>query len=322
MDENRVSVIIPVYNTEKYLEKCLDSVAGQSYKNMEIILVDDGSQDGSPEICNRYATDDPRILVIHQSNGGLSHARNVGMQKATGEFIMFIDSDDYWREDSVVQKLMDRVKLTHADVTSFSFAKFEEEKDALTSYFKMNRSMPLHLNRDEQLAFLSEHGLYIASAWNKLIRRSLLNEDMQFHEGVYSEDIDWCARLLVKAESFDYIHDVLYCYRQHNTSISHSITNKKCLDLTNAILACISLIEQTNGASGVALKSYTAFQYGTFFIVQAQSEQEPENSISQLEDHAWILKYHGNNIKLSCLFIACKIFGFRRVCKMVRKIKR
>lgn len=322
MDENRVSVIIPVYNTEKYLEKCLDSVAGQSYKNMEIILVDDGSQDGSPEICNRYATDDPRILVIHQSNGGLSHARNVGMQKATGEFIMFIDSDDYWRDDSVVQKLMDRVKLTHADVTSFSFAKFEEGKDALTSYFKMNRSMPPHLSRDDQLAFLSEHGLYIASAWNKLIRRSLLNEDMQFHEGVYSEDIDWCARLLIKAKNFDYIHDVLYCYRQHNTSISHSITNKKCLDLANGILACMSLIEQTNGASGVALKSYTAFQYGTFFIVQAQSEQEPENSISQLEDHAWILKYHGNNIKLSCLFIACKIFGFRRVCKMVRKIKR
>lgn len=322
MDENRVSVIIPVYNTEKYLEKCLDSVAGQSYKNMEIILVDDGSQDGSPEICNRYATDDPRILVIHQSNGGLSHARNVGMQKATGEFIMFIDSDDYWRDDSVVQKLMDRVKLTHADVTSFSFAKFEEGKDALTSYFKMNRSMPLHLSRDDQLAFLSEHGLYIASAWNKLIRRSLLNEDMQFHEGVYSEDIDWCARLLIKAKNSDYIHDVLYCYRQHNTSISHSITNKKCLDLANGILACMSLIEQTNGASGVALKSYTAFQYGTFFIVQAQSEQEPENSISQLEDHAWILKYHGNNIKLSCLFIACKIFGFRRVCKMVRKIKR
>lgn len=299
----------------------MNSVTGQDYRNLEIILVDDGSQDSSSEICDRYASLDDRIIVIHKNNGGLSSARNAGMTKMTGEFVMFIDSDDHWRDCRVVQELVNRVGLTHADVTSFSFAKFDSSSDVMSSYFRMNQNMPLGLNRDEQLAFLSKHGLYIASACNKLIRRSLLEEGMRFQEGVYSEDIDWCARLLAKAERFDFLSEALYCYRQHNASIRHTITEKKCQDLANGILSCLSISEKESGAVRTALAHYTAFQYGTFFLVQAQADREPEVCISQLEAYSWILKHHGNNRKLICLFVACKVLGFRRICRLIRGIR-
>ena len=110
-----VSIIVPVYQVEKYLEKCLGSIIGQTYGNLEIILVDDGSTDHGPAICDRYQTEDSRIQVIHQANGGLSHARNVGLAAATGDFISFVDSDD-WIEPQMIDALMSALQETGADI--------------------------------------------------------------------------------------------------------------------------------------------------------------------------------------------------------------
>ena len=116
MEEELISVILPIYNVEKYLEKCLKSVINQTYKNLEIILVDDGSKDNSPQICDEYAVKDKRIVVIHKSNGGLSDARNAGIEIAKGKYIALIDSDDYVEKD-YVQFLYQLIKENNAEMS-------------------------------------------------------------------------------------------------------------------------------------------------------------------------------------------------------------
>ena len=121
--QTKISVLIPVYNTEKYLRECVDSTISQTYSQLEIILVDDGSADNSGKICDEYAQNDKRVKVIHKPNGGLSSARNVGIDKATGEYIAFVDSDDYLKKD-YVEKLLETIKKLQREENGKSFANF------------------------------------------------------------------------------------------------------------------------------------------------------------------------------------------------------
>lgn len=113
--EDLISVVVPIYNVENYIKKCVDSILSQTYKNLEIILVDDGSPDNCPQICDEYAQKDSRIKVIHKENGGVSSARNIGMENARGKWIAFIDADD-WIEEKYFEKMLDRVKTNDADI--------------------------------------------------------------------------------------------------------------------------------------------------------------------------------------------------------------
>ena len=112
MDKIKISVIIPIYKVESYLRECVESVLRQTYQNLEIILVDDGSPDSCPQICEEYAIFDKRIKVIHKKNGGLSSARNEGFKHATGEYVLFLDSDDYWEKETAIQELIDKAERT------------------------------------------------------------------------------------------------------------------------------------------------------------------------------------------------------------------
>ena len=116
---NLISIIVPIYNVEKYLKKCIDSIINQTYKNLEIILVDDGSPDNCGKICDEYAKKDNRIKVIHKENGGVSSARNVGVENATGEYIGFVDSDDYIEKD-MYEVLINNLKKENADISIIS----------------------------------------------------------------------------------------------------------------------------------------------------------------------------------------------------------
>ena len=120
MRKGVVSVVLPIYNVEKYLSRCLESVVNQSYRKLEIILVDDESPDKCPEICDKWAAKDSRIKVIHKKNGGLGHARNTGIENATGEYICFVDSDDYIASDTI-EKAYEAVKKENADIGIFGF---------------------------------------------------------------------------------------------------------------------------------------------------------------------------------------------------------
>ncbi|MDO5139724.1 MAG: glycosyltransferase family 2 protein, partial [Oscillospiraceae bacterium] len=218
----RISVIVPVYKVEKYLCQCLDGILNQTYQNLEVILVDDGSPDRCPQICDEYAAKDSRVIVIHKTNGGLSDARNYGVEAATGEYGIFIDSDDYWYDQGALDYLVTRIEKSKPDILSFPYLYDDEGSGRKSVKLGNNCNMPLLLSsKEEQLEFLILRGLYIASACNKMIKIQLLKNN-PFERGKVAEDILWCAKLLCEAESFDYVNYCFYCYRQIIDSISHN----------------------------------------------------------------------------------------------------
>lgn len=321
MNNMRISIIIPVYSVEQYLEKCVESVQKQSYENIEIILVDDGSPDQSPKICDDLVRRDSRIKVIHKMNGGLSDARNVGIRAATGKYILFLDGDDFWDDETALARLIERVKITKPDVLNFSYKKYFEDTDEKFPYISGMKDMPVNIrNKAKQLEFLTKHGLYIASACNKLIRKNILNEKMLFQKGIYSEDIEWCVRLLIYAKSIDFVCENFYCYRQRKTSITHTISKKNCDDLCGTVLKCLDDIDLVEKNEKKYIKRYIAYQYGTFFKVQAQSKENPLESIQRLSKYKWILFYHCGNKKLICLYVSCYILGYKNTCRLIRYI--
>lgn len=314
----KISVIIPIYKVEAYLCQCIDSVLAQDYQNLEVILVDDGSPDNCGSICDMYAERDGRVKVVHKQNGGLSDARNVGVSHATGDYVMFLDGDDYWDDLVAVSRLVKRMNQTNADVLNYSYKKTYEKPKKTVYYFNNLAPMPLLKTKVEQMEFLTDNGLYIASACNKLIRRELLSQ-LSFQKGVYSEDIVWCAQLMLKASSMDFICENFYCYRQRPNSIRYTMNDKKCDDLANNILKCLDLVNCEMTMKGAMLR-YTAFQFGTFIMAQAQAEHQQYQCIAKLKQHADVLKYHGRNKKLMILHYACKLAGYTNVCSMVRII--
>lgn len=317
----KVSVIIPIYQVERYIRQCVNSVINQSYKNIEVILVDDGSRDGSSLICDEYAANDNRVKVIHQENAGLSEARNRGIREATGDYIVFLDGDDFWDDENAIGRLIDRIQNTKAEVLNFSYKKYMEDTNEKIPYFKDVPEMLLtYKSKNEQLRYLTQNNLYIASACNKLIKRTLFDESLKFRSGVYSEDIEWCAKLLQKADSQDFVCENFYCYRQRQDSIRHTINDKKCMDLCNNIIRCFELLEECEQESSEYFKRYIAFQYGTFFKIQAQAENVPYECIEKLEKYKGILKSYAGNRKLMCLHIGCTVMGYKNLCKIIRMV--
>lgn len=316
----KVSIVIPIYNVEGYIKDCVESVRSQTWINTEIIVVDDGSTDKSSQICDELQKKDDRVIVIHQDNKGSSEARNSGITVATGEYIMFLDGDDFWNDNQALERLMKRTNEVGADVLNFSYQKYYEDTGEIVPYFNNIPAMPTSCcTKENQIDYLTKHNLYIASACNKLIRRSLFNEELMFVSGIYSEDVEWCARLLKQARSMDFVCENFYCYRQRSDSIRHTITHKKCEDLCNNIISCITHASELEEPVKTYLYRYTAYQYGTFFMVQAQGEKEPTECIKKLSQYKWLLKYHCKNKKLFILHIGCKVLGYTEVCKLIRR---
>ena len=313
----KISIIIPVYNIGTFLPLCITSALSQENVEIEVLLIDDGSLDSSGNICDQYANIDNRIRVIHKENGGLSDARNVGVSAATGDFVMFLDGDDLWSDPQALERLVERQKQTDADVVNYSYVRWFEDTGEKLPYIQNVAPMPPYRTKEEQVKYLTANGLYIASACNKLIRRSVL-DGLKFRKGVYSEDIEWCAELLLRAKSMDFVCENFYMYRQHSASIRHTINQQKCDDLADNILRCFHLIENANAETIDALMHYTAFQFGTFFMVQAQAEQAPWSAIEKLKGYSWILKYHGSNKKLALLRWGCKLLGYKNLCRVIR----
>ena len=207
-----VSIIIPVYNIEKYIEECVNSVLVQSYKNFEVILVDDGSKDRSSIICDDLANLDNRIKVIHKKNGGLSSARNAGIKASKGDYIAFIDGDDYWDDRDFLKDVVKCLDESKADFISFGLKKYYENEDFIqdTKYI-FDRNLVDINNKKKTLDYLISNNLYISSAWSKIVKRDIImSNNLFFKEGILSEDIDWSARLLIYADKIDVIEFLIF----------------------------------------------------------------------------------------------------------------
>lgn len=222
-DTPLVSVIVPIYNVERYLDRCVESIVNQTYRNLEIILVDDGSPDKCPEICDEWARKDNRIKVVHKENGGLSDARNAGFEVSNGELVCYIDSDD-WIELDFILSLYEAMMNSQADIAECATNYVSEDGHVLRI-----RKTPdsVHLDKISALRKLVlEDGVY-QTVWNKLYRRELC---IPFEKGKLNEDEFFTWRVLDNANLIAFVEKPLYNYLQRGGSIIQSDYNIRRLD--------------------------------------------------------------------------------------------
>lgn len=310
----KISIIIPVYQVEAYLPNCIDSVLNQNYSDFELILVDDGSPDHCGAICDEYAARDPRVRVIHKENGGLSSARNTGLAYASGEYVLFLDSDDSWASDMLLTWIADRLDKSRVDVLAFNFRKIYPDHEE-PFYFPKGI-----IAEDCTLEALSRKGLWIACAWNKAVCRELFVEyDLRFIEGTTSEDIDWCVRLGLCAQTFDYLDVCGVLYRQRGDSISNAMTTKKVDCLRQNIIRSVELVQAYGGEKAVHLRAYLAYQAGTLLqsISQLPNRKDRSNALDAAISFIPLLK-HSKSLKVKLLNWGCRIFGIRGCVGLLR----
>lgn len=214
----KLSIILPVYNSEKYLSQCIDSVISQSFADFELIIINDGSTDSSGEICNVYAKKDNRIKVIHQNNRGVSFARKLGIEQSDSEWLGFIDSDD-WIESDTLKIAYDTAIKEESDIVCFGIQKATQTEKTSIEFF----------NSDIYTNFLY-YPVYMNSFCNKLIKKSLF-EDIDFGIGIITaEDLLVLFQLFHFAKKVSYIENVLYNYRCNSESVSNTpLTKQKVL---------------------------------------------------------------------------------------------
>ena len=244
---NKISIIIPVYQVEKYIKRCLDSILSQTYSNLEIILIDDGSRDMSGKICDEYAIKDSRIKVIHQDNAGVSVARNKGLDICTGDYITFVDSDDFL-EPFMYEKMMEKVKEYNCDVVMCDCVK--DDGVAQTPYTHNIRAGFYDYNQLKEEYYphllMMENVEYPAtiSNWLLLFRREIASS-IRYIEGVrYSEDLLFGVQLLYNAKSFYYMKDEYYYhYWMNNESASHTFKKDKWKDYITLYNAALNIFK-------------------------------------------------------------------------------
>ena len=208
----KISILVAAYNVAEYLEQCLKSIIGQTYQNLEIVIVDDGSTDATGAICDHYKKSDKRVKVIHQANAGLSAARNVGLKTATGDFVMFVDGDDFIKPN-MAEKLYDN--LADADVVICGYQIFPGSKN-------IRPEAKIYSGEDATIDLLINQEDYMVVSWNKLYKRELF-KGIEFPLGKKHEDSLTTYKVLVKAKKVAIIGDPLYYYVQRENSIMKTI---------------------------------------------------------------------------------------------------
>ena len=268
-----ISVIIPVYRVEAYLHRCMDSVLAQTYENMEIILVDDGSDDGCPVICDAYAEQDGRVRVIHQKNAGLSGARNTGIEAAKGGYLAFVDSDDYLASDFLA-RLYEACVKTGSDmsVCRWEYVKGEAipEKGSGETRIFTGRQMLANLYIPD--------GAYFVVAWNKLYKRELF-ETIRYPLGRIHEDEATTYRIYHQVKQAAYVDASLYGYFVTPSSITRGF-NPKRLDWVKAGVERLDFLEQ-NGYLELMVTALQAFADGSIDIYFGLKDELPGSEKEQ-----------------------------------------
>lgn len=323
----RVSVVIPAFGVENYLSECVDSVLNQSFRNIEVIIVDDGSTDISPEICDSYSVFDDRIIVIHKENGGLSSARNAGLKVLTGDYFAFLDSDDYWNDSEFLNNIFNESGYENADLILFGYS----NDISLVENYKRNIKLEKELSKKDKTECIQKlilHDKIQSSACNKFVSMHFQPVDkFYFIEGIYSEDIDWTARLLICVRSLYYFDDYVYYYRANDTSITNSKKEKNIIDLITQIRRIVSLSETIKNENYYEwFMNYCSYQYITLLNCMLEVSDKNYDITKyrhQAEQYKFLLKYHVNK-KVKLVYIFDRLLGFKgmhRALKIYLKMR-
>ena len=239
MEQQKISVIVPVYKVEPFLDRCVQSIVDQTYSNLEIILVDDGSPDNCPAMCDAWAAKDSRIKVIHKVNGGLSDARNAGMSIATGELIGFVDSDD-WIASDMYQHLYNLMVKDDSDIAACGVEMVWENGTLPRMLTKPGSCV---LNKDEAMQAIIEENWLKHPVWYKLYKTALI-QNIPFLVGKYHEDVFWSYQAIGAAQRISVTDYIGYFYRQRSGSIMGEEYTLKRLDAVEATVDWCAYVEE------------------------------------------------------------------------------
>ncbi|MBQ3691504.1 MAG: glycosyltransferase [Bacteroidales bacterium] len=261
MSENPlVSVIVPIYKVENYLRECVDSIISQSYNNLEIILVDDGSPDNCPKICDEYAQKDSRIKVIHKPNGGLSDARNAGIEIAKGEYLSFVDSDDVIHPQMIEVLMKPLIEDKCLKMSACQFLEFDDSKE-----FEKNQELKPLETIDYQEYFTKK---IWATAWGKVYERRLF-ENIKYPVGRYHEDEFTTYKVCYEAKIVVYTKSQMYFYRQREGSIMAKMSLKRITDYHDAVKSQVDFFLETH-ITWVYAKFLVHFAYSYSYFKASQ----------------------------------------------------
>lgn len=282
--ETAISVIVPVYRVEKFLPQCIESVLNQTFTDFELILVDDGSPDRCPVICDEAAERDARVRVIHQANAGLSAARNAGIEAAHGAWLSFVDSDDYIAPH-FCEKLYQTAQRTNADCVMCSVQNVDESGKLIDSALmrvadevKTGREVLRKIGRDDVTPYLT--------AWNKLYRRKLFNT-LRYPAGRQNEDVFVFAELFCQVQRAVCVAEPLYFYRKRIGSIMNSVVTLRNLDEMWAYVNCFEHLQQDDEESTLKETEKRVFAKLTGVYYRVTEEDRHSNKMKQAKKAQW-----------------------------------
>lgn len=284
-----ISVIVPVYKVEEYLDECIASIVSQTHQNLEIVLVDDGSPDNCGAMCDAWAAKDSRIRVIHKPNGGLSDARNAGIDIAAGEYIAFVDSDDYIKPD-MLEKLLAAMDRENADIAACGILNCEADRRIAWGCRDFTGTS------EQILALLYNDTAYPVAAWNKLYRRACWR-DLRFPVGKTCEDAFTTYQLVNDTNLIVMIPEALYCYRIRPGSIMTSAFSLKKMDEEEAWRCNYQFIEKHYPR--LKTKAFDFYLQRVNVLIHTISAEDQINYAEQYRMLRNILKEHFGHVLLS-----------------------
>lgn len=290
----KISVIIPVYNVSAYLEQCVRSVQTQTYRDVEIILVDDGSTDTSGSLCDRLATEDERTRVVHKQNGGLSDARNVGLSYATGEYVLFLDSDDYYADCHVIANLIEEIDhWNRPDAVLFCRVDWYENMSLLVKEQPYEVELLNSIDKPiDCFGRLLKAQRFNMSACFQIIKRSVLVDNhIEFVVGLRNEDIDWSIQLWRKLQSVKVVKLYGYIYRHRANSITTTLSIQDYRSYNFMFDKWVKVLDSGRKEERLFLQ-YLAYIYPTMLYGYFQlATAERREAYAILQKHSEILRY-------------------------------
>ncbi len=312
-----LSIVIPVYNAEKYLDACFDSIKRQKFADYEVIIIDDGATDNSPEICDRYAETDSRVKVYHLQNGGPSRARNIGFDKANGKYVYCIDNDDCIYDEYHFTKIYDYLLENEVDILQTGATYISDEANAKETVVDYTDVPEFPSDKIEKYVdWLVKNNKFETSCWSKIIKTDFLRENkLYFDENLVVEDFDWNMRFFQCVKSYSILKSASYIHVFRQGSISSAKgakRHKNCVDQIETIKKYAKLF-QTDGFSTEINKSllpFLTYQYYITISVASSLDKEYKKDIKKsLKQTKFITKFSSGK-KQKLLKLIYNLFGF------------
>lgn len=305
----KISIIVPMFNIEAYIGQCIESIINQDYTDLEIFLIDDGSTDKTGEICKEYAKKDERICYMYKENGGIGSARNLGIENATGDYILCLDGDDFLIETNAVSKMITKINIYNPDILVYRMNTFFQKYNKIVADKNITDIDKLF---DTNLSFLKEtisNGRLSISACDKLVKTALIKQySIFFSDDKTLEDLAWSLKLYEKVQSIYVYNEPLYVYRkQRENSNTYTISESKINCMLNTIKSWLDYSYEDKEIQDVYY-NYLAYQY-TILMALANSKNTTRETRIQIKELQSLLNYD-LNVKVKKALTVYKIAGY------------